>query len=160
MAKITIPLEIEFTPRSRAIMDALYKVINSQFHATEDSPVATATALNVQPGEHYAGILLNEDGQHVAHLVLMAARPDTKLNWQDAMEWAKSTGGDLPDRQEQSLLFANCRSLLKPDWHWSCEPRDDDASYAWYCYFGSGTQYAHKSYEGCAVAVRLIPLTA
>ena len=93
----------------------------------------------------------------MAHLVLMAARPDTQLNWQDAMEWAKSTGGDLPNRQEQALLYANCKTHLNPDWHWSSETDADDASYAWHCHFGNGTQYDnHKSYEGCAVAVRRI----
>lgn len=111
--------------------------------------------IELSPGEHYAGAVLDEDGQHQHHLVLMAQRPATKLNWQAAMDWAKSVGGYLPFRQEQALLYANCKAHLQTEWHWSCETHKEDASYAWCCYFLYGYQYGSlKSYEGCAVAVR------
>jgi hypothetical protein len=115
----------------------------------------------LEPGEHYAGAVLDEDGQHKHYLILLAARPDKKLNWGAAMDWADTVGGVLPDRQEQALLFTNCKPHLDPAWHWSCEEHDEDASYAWYCTFDDGSQgNDRKSYEGSAVAVRLIPLTA
>lgn len=111
--------------------------------------------IELQPGEHYAGTILDEKGEHQHHLILMAQRPTSKLNWQDATDWAKSVGGYLPFRQEQALLYANCKPHLKPEWHWSAETYGDDASYAWSCYFVTGGQYYdRKSYEGCAVAVR------
>ncbi len=111
--------------------------------------------IELQPGEHYAGTILDENGEHQHHLILMAQRPTSKLNWQAATDWAKSVGGYLPFRQEQALLFANCKPHLKTDWHWSAETYGDDASYAWYCNFGDGLQTGgRKSYEGCAVAVR------
>ena len=94
----------------------------------------------LQPGEHYAGAVLGPDGKHLHHLVLMAQRPDSKLTWQSAMDWATSVGGALPTRQEQALLFANCKPHLKPDWHWSSESHADNASYAWGCTFSSGYQ--------------------
>ena len=50
-------------------------------------------AIGLDPGEHYAGTILDESGQVVHHLVLMAQRPDTKLKWQKAMDWAASVGG-------------------------------------------------------------------
>ncbi|MDO8902936.1 DUF1566 domain-containing protein [Hydrogenophaga sp.] len=111
--------------------------------------------VELRHGERYAGTVLSEDGQIQHHLVLMARRPATKLTWAAAMEWAESVDGSLPTRQEQALLYANCKPHLDPCWHWSCESHKEDASCAWYCYFGYGYQsYGHKSYEGSAVAVR------
>jgi hypothetical protein len=111
--------------------------------------------ITLHPGEYYAGAVLDADGHHLHHLVLMAATPGKRLEWQEAMDWAAETGGALPNRQEQALLLANCKPHLKAEWHWSCESNEEDASYAWNCNFDHGHQYgSHKSYEGCAVAVR------
>ena len=121
--------------------------------------VINEAAIGLDPGEHYAGVVLDEAGHVIRHLVLMAQRPDKKLTWQAACEWAASVGGELPSRQEQALLYANCKPHLKPVWHWSGEKHEDDASYAWLCTFSNGTQgIDHKSSEGAAVAVRLIPV--
>ena len=117
------------------------------------------TTLPLQPGEHYAGAVLDENGNHKHHLVLMAQRPIGKLAWQFAMDWATSVDGALPTRQEQALLFANCKPHLDPVWHWSSETHDEDASFAWICSFDFGSQnFVRKSYEGSAVAVRCIVL--
>ena len=113
-------------------------------------------SIELAAGEHYAGAVLDANGQHRAHLVLMAAKPEGDLTWQAAMEWAEEVGGALPTRQEQALLFANCRPHLQPCWHWSCEEHEN-ASYAWVCYFLYGYQLIHlKSFEGGAVAVRRV----
>ena len=113
--------------------------------------------LELRAGEHYAGAVLDKNGDHLHHLVLRAERPAGKLNWQAAMDWAKGVGGSLPSRQENSLLFANCKYHLDPSWHWSSESHEDDASCAWGCNFGDGyTDYDLKSYEGSAVAVRRV----
>ena len=113
--------------------------------------------ITLQPGEHYAGAVLDTDGEHLHHLVLMAEVPDSKLAWQSAMDWATSIGGALPTRQEQALLFANCKPHLNPEWHWSSETHADNASYAWLCHFLNGHQlYSLKSFEGSAVAVRRV----
>jgi len=82
-------------------------------------------------------------------------QPDHCLN----PAWSKKQGGELPSRPVAALLFANVKSALRPRWHWTSD--EEDASYAWGCYFGNGHQYDDpKSYEGGAVAVRLIPLAA
>ena len=113
--------------------------------------------ITLQPGERYAGTVLDEHSQLKHHLVLMAQRPDGDVKWQDAMDWASSVGGTLPTRQEQALLFANCKPHLDPVWHWSSETHEGDASYAWHCNFHDGSQgYGRKSYEGSAVAVRRV----
>jgi len=114
-------------------------------------------SIELHPGEHYAGPVLDESGHLLHHLVLMAQRPTDKLNWQAAMDWAQRVGGTLPNRQEQSLLFANCKPHLQSGWHWSSETYEDDASYAWLCLFSHGYIHDdHKSFEGSAVAVRRV----
>lgn len=112
-------------------------------------------SIELQPGERYAGPVLDVDGKVSHHLILMAQRPAGDLNWQAAMDWAASIGGALPNRQEQALLFANCKPHLQPSWHWSSETHETNASYAWNCYFDYGSQDDyHKSHEGSAVSVR------
>lgn len=115
------------------------------------------TEIILQPGERYAGAVLDADGHVLHHLVLMAQRPAVLLNWQAAMDWASSVGGRLPNRQEQALLYANCKPYMEQTWHWTCVTDEDNASFAWYCDFYDGSQlYGHKGDEGSAVAVRSI----
>jgi hypothetical protein len=152
MNAITIPIEVELTPRSKAVMDALYQTLAPQF---QSPPPAATPAIELQPGEHYAGVVLDAEGKVMHHLVLMAQKPTGKLSWQDAMDWAISAGGHLPTRQEQALLYANCKPHLQSGWHWSCETHEEDASCAWFCYFNHGYQGNDlQSYGGSAVAVR------
>jgi len=133
----------------------------ARFKAQPTHVVLPAACIALQPGERYAGMVLDDAGQLKHHLILLAQRPGKKLAWQPAMDWAASVGGTLPDRQEQALLYANCKPHLDPTWHWSRQTHDNDASYAWVCSFGDGYQInGPKSYEGSAVAVRLIPLNS
>lgn len=106
----------------------------------------------------FAGIATSKDGTH--HAVILLPGMGTKLNWKNAMQWAKDQGGDLPTRPVAAMLFANVKSaLLESGWHWTNEAHN--TSYAWFCNVLSGLQdYGHKSYEGGVVAVRLIPLEA
>jgi hypothetical protein len=130
----------------------------AQFKEQATRPVVHTFAqveIPLRPGERYAGAVISEFGNVLHHVVLMAERTTGKLNWQAAKDWAASVGGELPTRQEQALLYANCKPHLQPVWHWSCEENEDDASYAWYCGFGHGRQGNNrKSYEGSVVAVR------
>ena len=108
-------------------------------------------------GGIFAGITTRKDGTHCA--VVLLPEPAEKLTWKKAMNWAKKQEAELPTRPVAALLFANVKDKLKPTWHWTSE--EDNASYAWYCYFTYGYQGRyHESYEGSAVAVRLIHLTA
>ena len=108
-------------------------------------------------GGTFAGLTTKPDGTHYAVVLLPGA--GTGLTWTKAKAWAKKQGGELPSRPVAALLFANVKANLQPRWHWTSDKYD--ASYAWYCYFGHGGQSDNrKSYEGGAVAVRQIPLTA
>ena len=152
MEKIIIPIELQLTPRSQAVMDALYKAIPQQFKSEDNSQV---TGITLRGGEHYAGVVLDEFGNHLHHLALIGEQSNSDVTWDDATAWAKSVGGELPTRQEQSLLFANCKKHLKAEWHWSSEVYEKDASCAWGCGFDFGFQgSSHKRFEGSAVAGR------
>ena len=110
-------------------------------------------------GGTFAGLTTKPDGTHCAVVLLPGNATD--LTWAKAKAWAKKQGGELPSRPVAALLFANCKPHLQPRWHWSCEEHEEDASYAWYCHFYYGDQdFILESYEGSAVAVRQIPLTA
>lgn len=63
-------------------------------------------------------------------------------------------GAYLPSRAEAMLLFATLKDKFETGaWYWTSTQQS--ASYAWYCYFGHGTQFTlHKSFEGSAVCVR------
>lgn len=108
-------------------------------------------------GGTFAGLTTKPDGTHCAVILLPDAGTD--LTWTKAKAWAKKQGGELPSRPVAALLFANVKASLQPRWHWTSD--EYDASYAWFCYFCHGHQLIiHECYEGSAVAVRQIPLTA
>ncbi len=137
----------------KALADQLIEKLRAQ-HAPIQLRIP-AVEITLEPGEHYAGPVLDADGNVLHHLVLMAERPDKSLDWDDAMAWAESVGGSLPNRQEQALLFSNCKPHLQPVWHWSCQQHEENSSYAWLCYFYDGSQTSYrKSAEGAARAVR------
>jgi hypothetical protein len=115
---------------------------------------AIGTALQ---GGLFAGLTTKKNGTHCAVILL----PDqgTDLTWKNACNWAQKLEAELPSRPVAALLFANVKEQLRTNWHWTSEP--DGASYAWGCDFTDGFQNdGHRSFEGAAVAVRLIPLTA
>jgi hypothetical protein len=155
----TITLELIQT--KQAELAEMIQQLKSEILQLPEIILLPQTEINLQPGERYAGAVLGEDGHILHHLVLMAQRPAGRLTWPAAMDWASSVGGRLPNRQEQALLFANCRPYLEPTWYWSCVTTEDESSCAWRCHFGGGGQSVlRKEYEGPAVAVRSITVEA
>ena len=128
---------------------------------TEAAPATTVevptATIALQAGEHYAGLVLDRNtGQPLHHLILLPQQ-GTDLEWASAKAWAEEVGGDLPTRQEQALLGANCKPHLRPRWHWSSETYEEDDSDAWVCDFGRGYQCdTHRSFLACAVSVRRV----
>ena len=96
----------------------------------------TITLPELNEGEKYAGIVL-KDGVPSHHLILLPGDKDDG-NWPDAIEWAKERGGELPTKQEQSILYGNLPDEFQKDWYWSgTEFSSDDA---WCLHFYDGFQ--------------------
>ena len=113
-------------------------------------------AENLKSGEEYAGLILGKDGPKDYHLILLPDQAND-VNWAAAMAWAKTVGGELPTRREQSLLFANLKDRFEPRLYWSCEKYASAYGYAWFQYFGNGSQNGiHENNKFRARAVRRI----
>ncbi|HRQ59163.1 MAG TPA: DUF1566 domain-containing protein [Azoarcus taiwanensis] len=105
-----------------------------------------AENIQLNPGEHYAGILLGDDGTPNHHVILMAGEA-TDINWYDAKKWAADNGGELPTRAEQALLYANLKIQFTGTWHWSDTPHESDEAYAWCQVFSHGNQYDYSRHD-------------
>ena len=104
-------------------------------------------------GETYIGAIGDKNGD-VYHVVLLPGGNDD-ATWEAQMEWAKSIGGDLPTRVEQSMLWAGHRDQFKKNLYWSNETHHEIDKLAWYQNFCYGYQnYRHKNNELRARAVR------
>ena len=108
-------------------------------------------------GETYIGAIGNKSGD-VYHLILLPGDNDG-ASWKNAMDWAKSIGGDLPNRIEQAMLYAHHKEEFKKDWYWSCEQHAADSDYAWCQNFLYGYQdYSDVGSKLRARAVRRLPI--
>lgn len=114
--------------------------------------------IELQPGERYAGAILNDDGSAAHHVVLLAPNPEERMTWAAAKAWAEGVGGVLPTRREQSLLFANLKAAFEAAWYWSSEKHEQDGAFAWCQYVFNGSQSSNRtSGEGRVRAVRRVP---
>ena len=111
----------------------------------------------LKKGEHYAGIAL-KDGKPSHHLVLLPGEA-VDVTWDKAVAWAKKQGGELPSRQEQSLLFTNVKEHFQPRYYWSAEEYASGSACAWSQGFDDGYQDGwHKGDENRARAVRRVAI--
>ena len=97
-------------------------------------------------GERYVGTIIAADPAHSRHIVLMPGEVES-TNWKDAMEWADSSGGELPDRVEGALLFAFMKDEFKDAYYWTREKHASDSDYAWCQLFGHGSQDYGDTYD-------------
>jgi hypothetical protein len=116
-----------------------------------------AIDIELKAGERYSGLVLNADGTPSHHLILLPDQAED-VTWQAAKDWAAEIGGELPTRQEQSLLFANLKAEFLERLYWSGEAYSERS--AWCQYFGNGTQDngSRRYNELCARAVRRLIL--
>lgn len=113
-----------------------------------------AAEITLQPGEHYAGLVLDATGKPSHHLVLLAGAAKG-LTWVEANAWAEEHGGQLPTRQEQALLFANLKREFESAYYWSGEKSSSGS--AWLQTFdGGGQGYDYLSHRLRVRAVRRI----
>jgi hypothetical protein len=132
---------------------------------TTEAPVSVVPATPAIPftladGEVYAGLSRDHDTGAWHHLVLLPATTDKDLTWQEAIDWAKSAGGELPTRFESALLYANVRDKVDDDyWYWTATQHASEPSWAWGQYFYGGHQgYGPKGTHYRARAVRRVPV--
>jgi hypothetical protein len=108
-------------------------------------------------GEIYVGCI--GDAAGVLHHVILLPGDNDDATWEAQMEWAKSIGGDLPNRIEQAMLWANHRDQFQKDWYWSNEMHHSESGWAWYQLFSNGYQDGLLRYgELRARAVRRLPI--
>ena len=102
----------------------------------------------------FCGIVGGTPEQPYAALVLLDAKPATKLNWADACAWGQSLGDGCN---------VTSRELMdKSDWHWTnTEYTPFSDSDAWMQNFRNGSQPNDFQSSGrLCRAVRLIQLSA
>jgi hypothetical protein len=108
-------------------------------------------------GEIYAGAVIAPDG--TGHHVILLDGDKDGADWNTQMEWAKSIGGDLPDRAEQALFNKYMLEEFQKDWYWSNTQHAGTSNYAWCQYFKDGGQgYYGKSCECRARSVRRVAI--
>lgn len=86
--------------------------------------------------EIYAGAIINPDG--TGHHVILLEGDNDDADWQTQMDWAKSIGGDLPDRVEQAMFYKHLPDQFQKDWYWSNTQRESGS--AWSQGFDDGYQ--------------------
>jgi hypothetical protein len=111
----------------------------------------------LRQGERYAGLILGADGAPDYHLALLPDEPELEYQcWQAASNWAAGLGHGLPDRREQTLLYATLKDAFRPNWHWSSEPGDSEDE-AWCKDFDTGVAYQNaREFDGYARCVRRV----
>jgi hypothetical protein len=107
-------------------------------------PMATeyridAATIPLVAGERFAGAILNEDGT-LSHYVILLPGDAEDLDWKRAKAWAAERGGELPTRQELSLLLANLEGEFESAWYWSGEAHEEETDWAWCQNFTYGNQ--------------------
>jgi hypothetical protein len=109
-------------------------------------------------GEIYVGAIGDKNGDF--HHVILLPGDHACDTHAAAIDWAKSIGGDLPNRIEQAMLWANHRDLFEQDWYWSNESYHRNDASAWYQYFLSGGQGSNPKGDSIcrARAVRRLPI--
>ena len=109
-------------------------------------------------GEVYAGLVLGLDGEPDYHLFILPGELE-RGTWQEAGKWAKAHGGDLPNRREGRILFANAKASFQAEWYWLAEQHEGLSDFAWLQGFSVGGQHCnHKSNHNRARAVRRLIL--
>ena len=127
---------LEAVEAKQAEITAMIEAIRKA--AAREYKVAGGT-IQLNPGEQYAGFILGKDGEPDHHLILLPG-DEAELNRDDAKQWAKEQGGELPTRREQSLLYANLKDEFQGTWYWSGEARERESGWAWCQGFGYGGQ--------------------
>ena len=122
----------------------------TQLDSIKQFTTVVADSGDIESIRHYQP----EDATTNPSLLLKAAGLDAYSGLiDDAIAWAKDQAGDLPNRVEQAMLWANHRDQFQKDWYWSCEA--PESGWAWFQDFRDGGQLScYRNDELRARAVR------
>jgi formylglycine-generating enzyme required for sulfatase activity len=149
------PITLEDLEAKHQDLAALIAAFKAQ--AARIVTIASAQ-IELQTGEHYAGIVLDDAGAPSYHLILLPGAAED-VTWEKAKAFAKQAGGELPARREQALLFANLKGQFEDGYYWSGEQHAANDDCAWLQTFVYGYQdYNDKSASLRARAVRRLPI--
>jgi hypothetical protein len=111
----------------------------------------------LKEGEIYAGAIINPDG--TGHHIILLDGDNDDANWESAMAWAASIGGDLPDRIELAMLYKHLPDCFQKEWYWSNTQHSGTSNYAWCQSFDNGYQdFTSKYFKLRARAVRRVEI--
>lgn len=110
----------------------------------ESAFLVSVPAPKPNPGELWLGAVIT--GKKMEHIYLLPGDNDG-ASWQEQMDWAKSIGGDLPNRVEQAMLYAHMKEQFKEEAYWSNEKHVSDSDYAWFQLFTDGYQTSYIKYD-------------
>ena len=142
----------------KATLQTIDKKVTSILTRLPKAAVAAKIRLpDLKKGEVYVGGTIGPDGR-ITHTILLPGEK-ADVDWNDALAWAKTQGGDLPNRIEQAMLWAHHRKLFQERAYWSNEQCAHVSAYAWLQIFGYGTQgYWRKGIKYMARAVRRVTI--
>ena len=130
--------------------------------AQKTRPPKAASAVKIalpdlKKGELYVGGTIDAGGK-VTHTILLPGEK-ADANWKDALAWAKSVGGDLPNRIEQAMLWAHHADKFQKRYYWSNETYAAGSDSAWFQSFYYGYQsFWLKGFKAMARAVRRVTI--
>ena len=136
-------ITLEAIEAKQAEVSKMIEAFKANAKSTRGIPQAL---IELKSGERYVGIVLDADGEPSHHLILLPGDA-ADLKWEDAKNWAAEQGGELPSRNEQSLLFANLKGQFQGAYYWSNQQYETESSWAWCQGFSTGRQDSTHEYD-------------
>jgi len=96
------------------------------------------------------GELYGEKGKYA--LYLAPKETERVLTWNEAMEYCKSLGGELPTLGELQYLYDNYKEEIQPTHYWSSSQAS--ATNSWSMHFSNGLR--SSSYKPLTTRVRAV----
>lgn len=113
----------------------------------------------------HGGIYVGDHSGH--HIIFSPIEYDLpfRVDWNQANEYCKSIGMELPSKEELVLLYELYKQRTdyfpKRDYHWYWSSTESSSTHAWGQGFGNGDQDAgNKASNGYVRAVRRVEIPA
>ena len=112
------------------------------------------TSLPMNPGETYLGITLDDRNQPNFHVIKLPGHV-SGVNFDDAVNWARSKNGGLPDTDELKMAVIPDRKVT----YWTLDIDERNANLILsYHPLTSRFVRTEKHIKGAAIAVRRVPV--